>query len=467
MFLLSTKMFKNFRSIARNIFLRRYCDCQLTGPPDPNTAFTILANGVRVATEVISSPFTCISMFVEAGPRFETACNNGITHMIEHMAYKGSFMSTMTQSELEYSVISMGGQLTVKTLREIQIFTAKCPAEYAPNVIDIFSRILLDLSIDDAKVEEEKRNICLEMIDTDNDPKAVLFDYLHQTAFQGTPLAQRVIGPSDTVQKFDASSICSFIQAHYRPYKLVIATAGGVPHDQMVRLTESKFGHMVGDPYCESNVGPCRFTGSQIIYRDDSMPFTYVAIAVEAPGYCSPDFLTMLIASCMIGSWDRTQGPHLGMPLAEAAAVAHLCVGYESFYIPYRDVGLWGIYFISKRMDAEDMLLNVQDQWMKLCIMSQASDFERGKFFARLKLAKRVEGVVNSCMDIGTQVMNTCGRKSLVDTINQFENIKLNNFKGVCEKYIYDRCPAVVALGPTEVLSDYTRIRAGMYWLRL
>lgn len=379
--------------------------------------------------------------------------------------YSGFISSS--QNELESSIVFMGGKLAVKTLREMQVFTAKCPAEYAPNVVDIFSKILLNLSIDDAKIEKEKENIFLEMVDTDNDPKAVLFDFLHQTAFQGTPLAQRVIGPSSNIQKFDANSICSFIKAHYQPYKLVLATAGDVSHNQMVKFTESRFGPMVGDPNCESDEGPCRFTGSQVIYRDDSMPFAHVAIAVEAPGYCSPDFLPMLIGNCMIGSWSRSQGSHLGMPLAQAASVAHLCEMYKSFYIPYRDVGLWGIYFVCKKMVVEDMLANIQDQWMKLCVMSQYSDFERGKCFAKLKLAKRVEGVVNSCMDIGTQVMYTCGRKSFEDVINEFENIKLHNLKDACDKYIYDRCPAVAAVGPTEGLPDYTRIRAGMYWLRL
>lgn len=83
-------MFKCFKSISKyRKFKRLYSDCQPCGSKNAHTSLTILDNGLRVATETISSPLTCIAMFIEAGPRFETAYNNGITHMVEHMAYKG------------------------------------------------------------------------------------------------------------------------------------------------------------------------------------------------------------------------------------------------------------------------------------------------------------------------------------------------------------------------------------------
>ncbi|KOB66947.1 Mitochondrial processing peptidase beta subunit [Operophtera brumata] len=459
-------MFRSFRRIFSKLNLTRNSSCHVGDPCDPSTQVTILANGIRVATEYRPEPLACVALVVEAGSRFETACNNGITHFIEHMAYKG-FVS-MERSLLEESLLMMGVKMSADTQREIQTFTSLGLAEFAPNVVDVLARIITDLDLNDCAIEHEKHNMCLEMVDTDSDPRAVTFDYLHQTAFQGTPLAQRVIGPSKNVSKFDKSFATKFLSQHYQPYKLCVASSGMLNHDEMVKWTEARLGHLVGEAACQSDDGPCRFTGSQIIYRDDSMPFAHVAIAFEAPGYASPEYMSLLIASCMVGQWDRSCGGGYanGLPLARAAACADLCESFESFYLAYRDIGLWGIYFVADGLQVEDMLLNVQEEWMKLCSMTQSTDLERGVAMARLALARKVEGAARSCRDIGTELLYTCTRRSLADRWDALARIKVHAVRETCERLLYDRCPAVAAVGPTECLSDYTRIRAGQYWLR-
>lgn len=357
--------------------------------------------------------------------------------------------------------------MTADTSRELQIFSARCTPECTPYIINTLSRIFLDLNLSDSAIESEKSNVNLEMIDAENDPKAVVFDYLHQTAFQGTPLAQRVIGPSINIQRFDSNFIRSFMSKHYQPFKFCLATSGCVRHEDMLRNAEAGFGYMQPNSDCVSEKGPCRFTGSQIIYRDDSMPFAHVAIAFEVPGYEHADYLTFRLMTSMVGSWDRSQGGGInnGLPLARAAA-HDLCEKYKAFYIPYRDVGLWGIYYVGKPMGLDDMLSNIQDQWMHMCITTQVNDVQRSLNLAKLKIAKGVEGVINSSYDIGLHLMYTSGRKSLTDVFDKLSTIKAHNVKEVCDRHLYDRCPAVAAIGPTESLPDYTRIRAGQYWLR-
>ncbi|XP_031767469.2 cytochrome b-c1 complex subunit 1, mitochondrial-like [Galleria mellonella] len=463
-------MFRNiFPSVSKVLKASvRHCWANCTPVDLPsNTQLCILPNGVRVATEQTNSSLASISLYIEAGPRFETACNNGITHFIEHMAYKG--FNSMTKCQLQESLLLMGAKLGAHTTREIQIFSAKCLVENAGDIIHILSNVITDLALLEEEIEAERYNICLEMVDADNDPKQVVFDYLHQTAFQGTPLSQRVIGPTRNIQRFDRHFTATFLSQHYQPYKLALVSSGCLDHSQMVDFALARFGHMVSHSAYESDEGPCRFTGSQVIYRDDSMPFAHVAIAVEAPGYNSPEYLTLLAASYVVGSWNKGQGGGINnaSPLAQAAATGNLCESFESFYIAYRDIGLWGCYFVCDRMKLEDMIYNIQNTWMNLCISTQFFDAKRGSRLAHLEIAKAVTGSINSCHDLGIQTMYRCGRKSIQDIAYDLSTINQQNVKETVERYIYDRCPAVVAVGPTENLPDYTRIRAGMYWLRL
>ncbi|KAM3956882.1 cytochrome b-c1 complex subunit 1, mitochondrial [Aphomia sociella] len=463
-------MFRNIFLSVSKVFTKsvRYCSAECSPVDIPsNSQLCVLSNGVRVATEETNSPLASIALYIEAGSRFETVCNNGITHFIEHMAYKG--FNSMSKYQLQESLQLMGAKLSAQTTREVQVFSAKCLVENAGYIVNILSNIITDLALFEDEMEAERYNISLEMIDADNDPKQVLFDYLHQTAFQGTPLSQRVIGPTRNIERFDRDYTAKFLCEHYQPYKLALVSSGCLDHSQMSSFAQEKFGHMIGNSAYESDEGPCRFTGSQVIYRDDSMPFAHVAIAVEAPGYASPEYLTLLSASYIVGSWNRSQGSGINnsSPLAQAAAVANLCESFESFYITYRDVGLWGCYYVCDRMKLEDMIYNIQNMWMNLCTSIQFSDVQRGTNLAHLKLAKSVTGSVNSCHDLGVQTLYRCGRKSLEELVCSLSTINQYNLKETIHKYIYDRCPVVVAVGPTENLPEYTKIRAGMYWLRL
>lgn len=446
----------------------RSCSCVCYPSEVPlNTRLTVLDNGVRVATEGTPSLMAAVSLYIEAGSRFETYCNNGITHFVEHMAYKG--FNSMSRCQLEATLRCMGVKMTAHTSRELQVFSAVCLNEQVPALVGILSNIIVDLALPESELACEKENVRREMIDADRDPKQVCFDYLHQTAFQGTPLANRVIGPSENLERFDKFYTTAFLSEHYQPYKLALVAVGNIIHENLVCYAQAKLGHMVGDPCCESEEGPSRFTGSQISYRDDSMPYAHIAIAFEVPGYGHPDYKTLMTAKSLIGTWCKGQGGlnNIGTPLARAASTSDLCEYFEGFYIAYRDVGLWGVYFVSRRMDVEDMLYNVQDQCMKLCIMPQYFDCERGVNALKLEYAKNVQGCIQSCRDLGHQTMYACGRQGLSDLYHGLEGVHHQGIKETMEKYIYDRCPAVAAVGPVEGLPEYTRIRAGTYWLRM
>ncbi|KAG6446955.1 cytochrome b-c1 complex subunit 1, mitochondrial-like [Manduca sexta] len=460
-------MFKVIRAISKLTRInKRYCTCEWQEFEDANTKIAILPNGVRVATEETCSPLACISLFVEAGSRFESASINGITHFIEHMAFKG--FGSMSRRQFEQTLLHIGSKLHVETTRELQIFTAYCPAECASNILDIYSKIICDLELNETCIDKERSIVCDEMEDADNDPRVLTFDYLHQCAFQGTPLAQRVIGPSCNLARFDKDLICSFMLEHYQPYKLCLATCGGVCHENMLSETERRFGNIVPNPEYMTDEGPCRFTGSQVVYRNDSMPFAHVAIGFEVPGYGHEDYLPLLLMSCMTGSWCKSQqgAMHQGSPLAIAAAHDN-CHYFDSFYLHYKDVGLWGVYYVGERMQLDDMMYNIQQQWMYMCTMTNARDLERAINLAKLKLCKKAAGVVECSHDIGYQMMYTCGRRSVANFKYWMTTMEPKIIRNTAYKYLYDKCPAVAAVGPTECLPDYTRIRAGQYWLRV
>lgn len=425
----------------------------------------MLKNGVRVAVEETISPMVCLSLFIQTGSRFETAENNGISHFIEHMAFKG-FVS-MNTKRLEECLNCMGGTISACTTREYQTFTALAPAAYSTQLVYIMSLFVTNIQFSHCDIQEVKKEILMELSDREASPKQVVFDYLHQASFQQTPLAQNVIGPVTNIDNFDETEACSFIKQRFHPENIVLAASGGVVRMDIMSEAQKRFSHVAMEPSCTSAYNAIRYTGSSLVYRDDSMPFAHVAVAVEVPGRGDPDYWPLFAASCILGAWERSQGggeAH-GCALSRAAA-SGLCEFYEPFYIAYRDIGLWGVYYIAGRDDVDNLLHNIQHQWMTFCTSVTDTDVQRGVNYAKRKLSKEVEGCVRSCRDLGLQILYNCARASLRDKFREMSHVNVDTIKRIGQKYIYDKCPVVSAVGPTEALTDYSRVRSEMYWLR-
>ncbi|KAJ0183953.1 hypothetical protein K1T71_000376 [Dendrolimus kikuchii] len=430
----------------------------------PPTQYTKLANGLTVATEERECFNACIGLYIDGGARYESDFENGLTHFFEHIAFKGT--KSRKKTVLEEQMSMTGARFKCITTREIVCYYAECLCQDTPLVLDILTDCVFNNNYSAADIEQQKKTVYQEMIEHDKNTNEVLFDYLHSTAFQGTPLAQTVMGPSCNLYNFKESTIARYLKRVFEPSRTVLAAVGGITHDQIVTLAKTYLSKVESTKCIECNV--YRYTGSELRYRDDNLPLANVAVAVEAPSLCQQDKVVMDVAASIVGGWDRSQGGGLNNanPIAQAAS-SGLCDAYKAFHINYNDTGLWGCQFMSPSLQLEDMLLIIQDQWMHMCNTITDVEVERAKRDLKTKLLSLTESSVGVCHEIGQWTLYSGSRPELHESICAIDRVYANQIKEVCTEYLYDKCPAVAAVGPTEGLSDYTRIRAGMYWLRI
>ncbi|KAF4533182.1 hypothetical protein B566_EDAN001724 [Ephemera danica] len=435
----------------------------------PPTQLTTLDNGMRVASEDTGSPTATVGLWIDAGSRYENDKNNGVAHFLEHLAFKGT--SKRSQSALELEVENMGAYLKSSTSREQTAFYAKCLSSDVPKAVEILSDIIQNLKLSDPEIEQERKVILSEMQDAETKLKKVTMDYLHSIAFQGTPLGHTVLGPTKNIKSINKSDLQEYMDTTFKSPRMVLAGAGGVSHSDLVKMANQHFSKVKGtyDNVEIPNFVNCRFTGSEMRARDDSMSLAHIAIAVEGCGWSDPDNIPLLVASNIIGSWDRTQAGGAVHPsaLATAAAQANLAHSFQSFHICYKETGLWGIYWKCDKLSCEDMLFNLQSQWMHLCTTVTEAEVERARNILKTRLLLQLDGSTGTCKDIGRQVLNYGRRVPLHELEARIENVTAQQVRDVCQKYVYDKCPAVAAVGPVENLPDYNRIRSSMYWLRV
>jgi len=298
----------------------------------------------------------------------------------------------------------------------------------------------------------------------------VVFDILHAQAFIDSPLARTILGPIENIKSIQRDDLLEYIRTHYKAPRMVLAGAGGLDHQELVDLANKHFGNV---KYTYSGEIPtlarCRYTGSDMRSRDDSMPLAHVALAVQGCGWTNPDNIALMVANTLIGSWDRSQGgaAHNASRLAQRAYEHNWAHSFQSFNTCYKDTGLWGVYFVGDKMTQDDFVWCIQEEWMRLCTSVTEFEVERAKNLLKTSLLLQLDGTTAICEDIGRQLLCYGRRIPLHELEARINSVTAKTVQDVCMTYIYDQCPAVAAVGPVENLTDYIRIRSAMYWLRL
>lgn len=262
---------------------------------------------MRVATENSGSATATVGLWIDAGSRYENANNNGVAHFLEHMAFKGT--SKRSQTDLELEVENMGAHLNAYTSREQTVFYAKCLSKDVSKAVEVLGDIIQNSKLGESEIERERSVILREMQEVESNLQEVVFDHLHATAYQGTPLGNTILGPTKNIKSITRQDLKDYIDAHYHTPRIVLAASGGVGHTDLVKLAQKELGKLKNTYDGKApTLSACRFTGSEVRVRDDSIPLAHIAIAVEGCGWTDQDNVPLMVANTLIGSWDRSQG---------------------------------------------------------------------------------------------------------------------------------------------------------------
>uniref|UniRef100_A0AAX7VPC7 Ubiquinol-cytochrome c reductase core protein 1 n=1 Tax=Astatotilapia calliptera TaxID=8154 RepID=A0AAX7VPC7_ASTCA len=467
----------------------------------PETRLTTLDNGLRVASEETGHATCTVGLWIGAGSRYESEKNNGAGFFLEHMAFKGT--KKHPQTALEQQVESMGAHLSAYTSREHTAYYMKTLTKDLPKAVELLSEVVQSCSLNEAEIEQQRSVVLRELEEVESNLQEVCLDLLHATAFQGTALGHSVLGPSSSArweENLTRQDLVDYINSHYKAPRMVLAAAGGVSHDELVGLAKSHFSGVSFEYEGDAVpvLSPCRFTGSEVRMRDDAFPLAHIAIAVEGASAASPDIVPLMVANAIIGSYDLTYGGKSvaatvysisdlrfkfrkedlaemnksllcltrNSRLARLAVEDNLCHSFQAFHSSYSDTGLLGIYFVADKNNIDDMMHWSQNAWMNLCTTVTESDVARGRNALKASLVGQLNGTTPICDDIGRHILNYGRRIPIAEWDARIDAVTPKMVRDICCKYIYDKCPAVAAVGPIEQLPDYNRMRSAMYWLR-
>ncbi|RMH41203.1 MAG: insulinase family protein [Alphaproteobacteria bacterium] len=293
-----------------------------------------LSNGLRIVTEAMPHlESAALGIWVEAGGRNERPEENGIAHFLEHMAFKGTHRRTAR--EIAEAIEDVGGYLNAYTSREMTAYYARVLRDDVPRALDVLADILLDPLFDPADIEVERGVILQEIGQVQDTPDDVIFDWLQEAAYPDQPMGRTILGPPERVSAFTRDDLAGFVRTHYRPERMVIAAAGAVDHDAIVRLADDLFGAL--RPGLAAPAQPARFVGGE---RRElrRLEQAHVAMAFEAPGYRDE---AMYVAQVFAGALGGGMSSRLFQEVRERHG---LCYAIFAQHATYSDTGMMTIY---------------------------------------------------------------------------------------------------------------------------
>ena len=205
----------------------------------------VLPNGVRIVTENITYvQSVALGIWVGVGARDEGDNIRGISHVIEHMLFKGT--PTRTAQQIADQIDSVGGDINAFTSKENTCYYVRILSEHVPLAVDVLSDLFLNSLVDQEELKREQ-NVILEEIKRRNDePDDLVHDMFTETLWPGHVLGKSVIGTPETVSALKSKDLKDYMHGHYTPDTIVIAAAGNLNHDEIVAMVAERFGHLSG-----------------------------------------------------------------------------------------------------------------------------------------------------------------------------------------------------------------------------
>ena len=203
---------------------------------------TVLEDGIRVVTEEVPIAIsTALGIWIEAGSRDESEPENGLAHLIEHMAFKGTTLRS--KLDIARQIDRQGGQANAFTTKEYTCFHTRVRPEQLPEAVDLLVDIFQNSLYEEEDLELEKQVILQEIAMGDDEPETYAHDLAATFFWPGHSLGRPVAGTSEVVSALDRKAITAWLEKHYTGGRIIVSAAGAVDHQQLVELLMTRLAH--------------------------------------------------------------------------------------------------------------------------------------------------------------------------------------------------------------------------------
>ena len=399
-----------------------------------------LNNGIRVVYEKI--PYlrsVSAGIWVRTGSRNENEQNNGISHFVEHMMFKGTV--NRSAKEIAESIDNVGGQLNAFTGKECTCYYTKTLDSHIDIAIDVLADMFFNSRFNNKDIDIEK-NVVLEEINMYEDfPEDLVHDILSETVWDGNPLSFPILGNKECLERIDRDVILDYINKYYTPENCVISVAGNIEFEELLKLIEKYFKDWeFKESAANSDEKPEFLTNTKIKVKDTEQ--VHVCLGFEGIEHGKDELYSLLAVNNIFGGGMSSQ---LFQKIREEKGLAYSIYSYPS---SYKGAGLFTIYAAMKPKHINDVIKLVGEEINKLISTGiSEEDLEKSK--------NQLKGSYILGLESTSSRMNSIGKSELLlgrintpeQILQKIDDINMDKAKDIIERIFDINRVSVSAVG--------------------
>lgn len=410
---------------------------------------TRLANGLRVVTDQMSHVETAsLGVWVKAGARNERPDQHGLSHLLEHMAFKGT--SRRSARQIAEQIESVGGDLNAATSHESTAYYARVLKDDVPLALNILSDILRDSVFDAEELRREQHVIVQEIGAALDDPDDLVHDLLQEAAFGEQPIGRPILGTAETVEAQGSDSLRAYLSEHYRAPQMIVGAAGAVAHDAVVEMAEGLFGDFATDAGEAS--APARYVGGERRAEKD-LSEANLLLAFRAPSFVDDDFYAARIAASVVGGGMSSR---LFQRVREERG---LCYSIYAFNWAFSDIGLFGISAATGPKDIEELVDTTTRELAAAIDEIDEDEVARARAQFKAGLLMSLESCAARAEQIARQSLFLDRTIPMEELVSRIDAVDVAHVRRILAGIILDSAPTLAAVGPVENLESAADIQ--------
>jgi len=407
-----------------------------------------LENGLTVVTDPMPHlESAALGVWVGCGARHEAPREAGLSHMLEHMAFKGT--ETRTTKDIAIEIEAVGGDLNAYTSREQTAFHARVLKDNVDLALDILSDILINPTFEKDELERERDVIIQEIGQTRDTPDDLIFDYLQEACFPNQPMGWPILGTEETVSKFARNDLKSYMGTNYRAGGMVLIASGAVEHDRFMDSARALYSPLQqgGAPDFE----PARFRGGDIRTNDRGLEQAHLSFAFPGVSTTDADVVTAQVFATALG------GGMSSRLFQEAREKRGLCYSIYAFSQSHRDSGTIGIYAGTSEEKAGEVAPIIAAEIEAMAEAASEEEVARARAQLKATLLMALESPVARCERIAAHLFNFGRVLSLEEMTARLAAVDAAAIRRFATKLCERGEPAIAAIGPIGRLESHDR----------
>lgn len=412
-------------------------------------AVSTLSNGIKVVTDRMDSVETvALGAWVGVGTRHETTDVNGISHLLEHMAFKG----TRRRSALKIAeeMDNVGGHLNAYTSRDHTAYFAKVLKDDAPLAVDIIADILMNSTMDEEELDKERQVIVQEISQVNDTPDDIVFDHFQAAAYPDQPMGWPILGPEENVRSITSARLRSYLGDHYAADNMIVAASGAVDHERFAAIIDTAFAGFRPT----ANIAPvaARYGGGE---HREKRKLDQVHVVLGFPGvtHDDPAFYDVAALSVLMG---EGMSSRLFQEIREKRGLAYAVFSSTQ---SFADTGLFQIYTGTGPSEIKALMPVLCEEIRKAADTIRDDEVRRAKAQLKSSILMSLESPSSRCTQRARQLAVYGCTLTTEEIIDKVETISAAGIASAARR-IFEGAPTLAAIGRLERMPDLATIRA-------